>query len=613
MTILPIFKVLAVIGILLGIYFFIEEKLDLSLKYDKDKNEVDNRSSYAENSTYSSVEDQLIEVLLMISSSLKAGRNLDQAFELVAISTPPPICNEFRTLIQERRLGVSIVEALSNLARRVNSPDLYLAVNATIFQQETGGNLEDLYSQIVSTVIERKRIMGKIVAGTAHAKLSGNLVGVLPVGIALIIWMFHPAYLSPMLTSLPGQVALSLSVMLALFGIFIINRMTSSILPEGEDAMIKKNKEIDMDIDKWKAFKKVLVPFMGLNQYLSKNFLNRMKSEAKYLLEASKFPVRFTPAEFLALCELSAILFMLSMFIFVKPPLDVFGYLVLIFLGPVGFRLPRIYLAHLIRRRQQNIEFELPFIIDLLSLAIEAGLDLTGGISKIVEKSQNTDIIVEFKMFLADIKVGKSMEEALSDMAERVRVLSFFSFVSALIQAQKLGADIGPTLRVQAEQMRHQRMLQIETRVNKLPVKLLIPLVFCVFPSLSVILLGPAILNVYNSLPEMISQSNLQSAQSLPKSMKISKELATTTALLAAEKAEATEAVETAMVESTLAEPTTEADVHFTTEQSINLDSSLNDDTSTSLEGVIVIESQPEPQGLDRSIIPTYIHSIEQE
>ena len=517
MTILPLLKVLAVIGILLGIYFFIEEKMDLTLKYDKDKGEVDNQTNFSNNIIGTTIEDQLIEVLLMISSCLKAGRNLDQSFELVAVSTPPPICNEFRTVIQERRLGVSIVEALTNLAKRVNSPDLHLAVNATIFQQETGGSLEDLYAQIVSTVIERKRIMGKIIAGTAHARLSGNLVGILPVGIAGIIWMFHPAYLAPMFASLPGQIALGLSVLLALFGIFVINRMTSSILPEAEDVMIAKNQSVEQDYDKWKKAKVVLKPFIMFNKFLSPSFVARMHSEAKFLLSASKFSIKMTPEEFLAARELCSILFMLSMFIFVKPPLDIFGYLVLCFLVPVGFRLPRIYLAHLIRRRQQNIEFELPFIIDLLSLAIEAGLDLTGGIAKIVEKSQNTDIIVEFKMFLADIKVGKSMEEALSDMAERVRVLSFFSFVSALVQAQKLGADIGPTLRVQAEQMRHQRMIQTETRVNKLPVKLLIPLVFCVFPSLSVILIGPAMLNVYNSLPDIINQNEIASARKITK------------------------------------------------------------------------------------------------
>ena len=171
MAILPIIKILAILGGVIGIYFVLEEQLDINFdpsKMSKDK-DPSGRSRYLQSVTGASMEDQLIEVLLMISSCLKAGRNLDQAFELIAVSTPPPICNEFRTLVQERRLGVSMVEALTNLASRVPSPDLKLAVNATIFQQETGGNLEDLYRQIVLTVAERKKIMGKVVAGTAHA------------------------------------------------------------------------------------------------------------------------------------------------------------------------------------------------------------------------------------------------------------------------------------------------------------------------------------------------------------------------------------------------------------------------------------------------------------
>ncbi|MEW6711099.1 MAG: type II secretion system F family protein, partial [Candidatus Riflebacteria bacterium] len=236
-------------------------------------------------------------------------------------------------------------------------------------------------------------------------------------------------------------------------------------------------------------------------------WFSKVRLETKFLLEASNKANEFTPDEFIGIMELTAIAFLSLLIIFINPfALGMLGWVVLILLIPIGFRLPRIYLAHLIRKRQKNIEFELPYVIDLLSLAIESGLDLTGGIAKVVEKQRNTDIIVEFKMFLQDLKVGKSMEEALADMAERVRVLSFFSFVSSLIQAQRLGAEIGPTLRAQAEQMRYQRMILAEERVNKLPVKLLVPLVFFIFPSISVLLIGPAILQVQQNFPSVIKE-----------------------------------------------------------------------------------------------------------
>lgn len=520
MAIFPAIKVIAILGVIVGIYFFLEDQLDLTLniKGSGKDNEEGPRSKYLQSVTGASLEDQLIEVLLMISSSLKAGRNLDQAFELVAVSTPPPICNEFRTLVQERRLGVPMVEALANLVARVPSPDLKLAVNATIFQQETGGNLEDLYRQIVQTVAERKKIMGKVVAGTAHARISGNLVGSIPLFLAVIITTFHPQYLLPMLQNPYGQIVLILSLSAAIVGLLFINRMTASILPDAEEAMISINEARAQGRNRWKLLRVLLAPLAALNRKIPGEWFNKIRLETKFLLEASNKANEFSPEEFIGIMELSAFLFLCLLVIFIDPfALGFLGWPVLILLLPIGFRLPRIYLAHLIKKRQKNIEFELPYVIDLLSLAIESGLDLTGGIARIVEKHKNTDIIVEFKTFLSEIKVGKSLEEALADMAERVRVLSFFSFVSSLIQAQRLGAEIGPTLRAQAEQMRYQRMIQAEERVNKLPVKLLVPLVFFIFPSISVLLIGPAVLQVQQNFPTIAKEEAIvkQSGQAV--------------------------------------------------------------------------------------------------
>ncbi|PKL41553.1 MAG: hypothetical protein CVV41_18355 [Candidatus Riflebacteria bacterium HGW-Riflebacteria-1] len=512
MTLIPAIKILAILGGIIGIYFVLEEQLDISFdpsKISKDK-DSGGRSRYLQSVTGTNLEDQLIEVLLMISSCLKAGRNLDQAFELIAVATPPPICNEFRTLVQERRLGTSMVEALTNLAARVPSADLKLAVNATIFQQETGGNLEDLYRQIVLTVAERKKIMGKVIAGTAHARVSGNLVGSIPIALAVLITSFHPQYLVPMLENPVGQAVLIVSIAAAIIGLMFINRMAGSILPEAEEAVVAKNEARAKGQARWPVLRAVLAPLTALNRSVSGDYFKRLRAEIKFLLEASNKAAEFTADEYIAIMEVSSVMFLSLLVIFVNPFAfsALFGLIVVVLLSPIGFRLPRIYLGHLIKKRQKNIEFELPYIIDLLSLAIESGLDLTGGIAKVVEKSRNTDIIVEFKMFLSDTKVGKSLEEALADMAERVRVLSFFSFVSSLIQAQRLGAEIGPTLRAQAEQMRYQRMIMAEERVNKLPVKLLIPLVILIFPSISVLLIGPALLQMQKSMPGIIEVSS---------------------------------------------------------------------------------------------------------
>jgi len=297
----------------------------------------------------------------------------------------------------------------------------------------------------------------------------------------------------------------------------IINRMTSSILPDAEEAVIMKNEaRARAGRERWKLLRLLVTPLSYLNGLMPRSWIVKQKNEVKFLLEASNKAPEFTPEEYLGIMQLSSVLFVLLVWVFLNPiSIGVAGLIAMIMMIPIGYRLPRIYLAHLIKKRQRNIEFELPYVIDLLSLAIESGLDLTGGIAKVVEKSRNTDIVVEFKMFLADTKIGKSLEEALADMAERVRVLSFFSFVSSLIQAQRLGAEIGPTLRAQAEQMRYQRMILAEERVNKLPVKLLIPLVFFVFPSISVILVGPALLQIADNFPKFSSQAQAQPVNDL--------------------------------------------------------------------------------------------------
>jgi len=497
LMLIPAAKVLGILVVILGIYLFLEEQMDVTLK-----NRAVGRSGGShkiriiQSITGASLEDQLIESLLMISSSLKAGRNLDQAFELVAISTPPPICNEFRTLVQERRLGISMVEALGNLSRRVPSQDLRLAVNATIFQQETGGNIEDLYRQIVATVAERKKIMGKVIAGTAHARLSGYMIGAIPLILAAVITLIHPTYIGTMIKNPQGSLVIFASILATVLGLIFISRMTSGILPDPEEMMASTNDPRSKE-RKWRLLRPFLRILADINQRFSGGLLDRYREDLRFLLGAAGNPGDFTADEFLSIKEISAVIFVCIMVIFFNPIQHGFyGLLLLVILLPIGFHLPRIYLAHLIRKRQTNIEYELPYTIDLLSLAIEAGLDLVGGMQKIVEKSKTTDIVVEFQMFLADIKVGKSLEESLTEMAERVQVLSFFSFVSSLIQAQRLGAEIGPTLRAQAEQMRYQRMILAEEKVNQLPVKLLIPLVFFIFPSIFVWLIGPSLFAV---------------------------------------------------------------------------------------------------------------------
>lgn len=150
--------------------------------------------------------------------------------------------------------------------------------------------------------------------------------------------------------------------------------------------------------------------------------------------------------------------------------------------------------------RKELIFEELPYVVDLLSLAIEAGLDFRKAVERLVEFSEPSPLIAELKVLLQDLEVGTKMEDALQNMAQRVDVLAFFSFVEALIQATRMGVDITPTLHAQAEQMRVTYFQQLEKRANETPLMLIFPTILCIFPPILILLLTPAVLNLKHNL-----------------------------------------------------------------------------------------------------------------
>jgi len=156
--------------------------------------------------------------------------------------------------------------------------------------------------------------------------------------------------------------------------------------------------------------------------------------------------------------------------------------------------------------RKELIFEELPYVVDLLSLAIEAGLDFRKAVERLVEFSEPSPLIDELKVLLQELELGSKMEDALQGMAQRVDVLAFFSFVEALIQATRMGVDITPTLHAQAEQMRVTYFQSLERRANQTPVLLLFPTILCIFPPVLILLLTPTLLNLVFILNKLADQ-----------------------------------------------------------------------------------------------------------
>ena len=159
----------------------------------------------------------------------------------------------------------------------------------------------------------------------------------------------------------------------------------------------------------------------------------------------------------------------------------------------VGAGYPVIWLRDKVKKRHLAITRALPYNLDLLTLAVEAGLDFQAGVAKVCEKGKQGPLVDELKFMLSQLKIGKTREEALKLMAERICLPSVSAFVNALIQADRMGASLGKVLRIQSTQLRQDRSQRAEKLANEAPVKMLFPLIFCIFPTVFLVLFGPIV------------------------------------------------------------------------------------------------------------------------
>jgi tight adherence protein C len=164
-----------------------------------------------------------------------------------------------------------------------------------------------------------------------------------------------------------------------------------------------------------------------------------------------------------------------------------------------GYIFPEFWLGGRVRARQKAIVLQLPDALDLLTISVRAGLAFDAALGKVVEKMKGP-LVDEFRRALAEVRVGKARREALRDIVPRTEVQPLTNFIGAIIQAEQLGVAISKVLQVQSEQLRIERRQRAEEMAAKAPIKMLFPLVGCIFPSLFVVILGPAIILIIVNL-----------------------------------------------------------------------------------------------------------------
>jgi tight adherence protein B len=162
--------------------------------------------------------DQLSDMLNLMVNGLRAGYSTMQAMEAISKELPPPISDEFRRVVQEMQIGISMETALDNLLRRIPSDDLDFVITAINVQREVGGNLSEILDTISFTIRERVRIKGEVRVLTAQVRASGTLLSIIPICLAIVLWFLNPEYLmtfadaGPMCTAIVAGTVLFLIV-----------------------------------------------------------------------------------------------------------------------------------------------------------------------------------------------------------------------------------------------------------------------------------------------------------------------------------------------------------------------------------------------------------------
>jgi tight adherence protein B len=170
---------------------------------------------------------QLVDSLQAMSNAFKAGLSFPQAMEHVSMDAPSPLHQEFSLFVREIKLGVSLDDALLNMASRVKCEDLDLVVTSTVIARQLGGNMAEMFDTIAATIRERFRLEGKIKALTSQGKLQGWVVAAMPLALGLVLNWMRPDLMQPMFEHWFGYVLVGLIALMEFLGVLIIRKIVN--------------------------------------------------------------------------------------------------------------------------------------------------------------------------------------------------------------------------------------------------------------------------------------------------------------------------------------------------------------------------------------------------
>jgi tight adherence protein C len=292
---------------------------------------------------------------------------------------------------------------------------------------------------------------------------------------------------------------------LVYIGIRAPQNSEDNLIQERLEEFLQKGEQVDLEkLEMSRPFtERVLYPIarklgQAAAKFTPQNALNSIATQ----LERAGNPGRLDPTLFLAIQFIALVFFggVILLVFSVGQTKMPFGrvFLFSLLFGALGFFFPRLWLTSKINRRQKSIRRALPDALDLLTICVEAGLGFDAAMQKVSDKWE-TELSLAFARVIKEVQLGKLRRDALRDMADKIGIPELTSFVAAVIQSEQLGVSLAKVLRIQSDQMRIKRRQHAEEEAHKAPVKMLIPMVLLIFPSLIIVLLTPAALRLMNS------------------------------------------------------------------------------------------------------------------
>ena len=473
----------------------------------------------------------LPDVMMLVATSLSSGFSLLQALDSVAKDAPEPAAKEFSRALAEARIGSDVSDALDHMAVRLDSPNMRWTTMAIRIQREVGGNLAETLRTTAATLREREMLKRQVKALSAEGRLSAYILVALPIGLFFYSMWTNYEYVSLLWTR-------TLWARHARRRHRVPDRRHLLDAPSRQDRGLRcsswspgsSSSPSRSSSSCWRSAPARAAPPVSPSRSrcsttrrrparwaatssaprdrLVAPFQERLRSMAVRLspagtggrigrsLDKAGNPAAWTVERVMGAKGLALLIG--PVVVLAVMGLNITSVLVAAAAAAVGFFIPDLLVYNLGLKRQKELGKGLADSLDMLTVCVEAGQGFDAAILQ-VARTVEGPIAGEFARVLSEMQIGKSRGEAFSALGDRTTAPEVKNFVSTLVQADRLGLPIAAVLREQTKEMRVVRRQKAEEAAQKVTVKILFPLLLCIFPALFIVIIGPGAIKIVDA------------------------------------------------------------------------------------------------------------------